>query len=238
MLLSVLALSSLSSAMAATQVVTRTFWPDFCTGTGSGTQVPMTSIRAGCSDMGYADCTTNKFYMNFTAKAVDNCAYKYGDVYNISSSCQAGNITMKCESVDGTTSAEVTLYPGDACNGTGLGLGIFKADTCTYQSGGVYGKSFTNATGSYVASYSAAGCASSTQTNLLSLGVVSTTEGCVKGSLAAGYKSAFWKTLEVAAPTSAPASGNNTNTTAPKSSGVIVTASLASAVVAAAALML
>jgi hypothetical protein len=235
MMLTVLALSALTSTLASTKVVTRSMWTQCSGATQFGSSTVMTSVKNGCSAMGYADCANSVFYNNQTDGAL-SCATKTGDRYNITDTCQSGNVTLKCADIDGTQAADIVLYAGNACNGSSLGLGVVQKDTCAYISENKYVKMWMNATGSFVGVYSAAGCVASSQIYISSF-TVSGLTGCAAGVLASGYQTVKWTILEAA--TSAPTvAGNGTNTTAPGSSGSIMVASLASVVVAAASLML
>jgi hypothetical protein len=241
MMLSVLALSMASSAMAATKVATRTSTTQCdASKVGFGTSSAMSSVLNGCSDMGYLDCTAKTFIFN-TTDGLLSCANKKGASFNVTGECQdftsMTNVTMTCKDIDGTQAASVAMWDGNACNGTSMPLGVFTIGTCTWVTSSNYVKMWTNSTGSFVASYSAAGCGSADQTNIVKLASTAATSGCAVGVLGAGQQSVKWALLET--PTSAPTvAGNNTNTSAPKSSGAIVAASLASVVVAAASMML
>jgi hypothetical protein len=237
MMLTLLALTSISSSLAVTKVATRKLWSQ-CTSTSGGTQFGSSqvapSIKNGCSDLGTLDCAAGKFWSNST-DGLAACQNKLGQLMNTTGTCQAGNYTLTCEDIDGTTAASVTMYTGNDCNGTAQPFGVISAGVCTILTSSNYVKMWTNTTGPFVAVYSAAGCASADQTNIVKLAVTGSS-GCAVGVLTSGYQSVKWAMLEVATPTSAPT--NNTNTTAPKSSGSFVAASLASAVLAAASLML
>jgi hypothetical protein len=235
MMLTVLALSAISSTMASTKVVTRTMYSVCASGDApAGTATVTTAVKNGCSTMGYADCANSYFLANST-DGLNQCADKVGTRYNITGVCQASNLTLACADIDGSKAAEVTAYAGATCNGTATPFGVVTASVCTFLTTGTYIKMWTNTTGSFVATYTAAGCDSSTQNYIVFLSATGTS-GCVAGSIGATFNSVKWGLLEL--PTSAPTSTNGTNTTAPKSSGNLVAASLASAVVAAATLML
>jgi hypothetical protein len=237
MMLTVLALSAASSAMAATKVATRMSYSQ-CTPeqAGFGSTKTMSSVLNGCSELGYLDCTAGTFISNST-DGLMSCANKVGDKYNVSAACQgAYNMSLTCADIDGTKAATVTMWSGNSCNGTATPLGVITATTCTFLTMDVYVKMWTNTTGQFVATYGAAGCGSADQTNIVKLASTGTS-GCSTGVLGVGQESVKWALLEN--PTSAPTvAGNGTNTSAPVSSGAIVAASLASAVVAAATLML
>jgi hypothetical protein len=236
MMLTLLALSTASSAMAATKVAVRTM-AGMCdaAGVAYGTSTPMSGVLNGCSDLGYLDCTAKTFLSNATDGLL-SCANKLGDKYNVTGLCQTNNVTLTCQDIDGSKAASISVYTGNNCNGTAAPLGVFTLSTCTWIATDAYVKFWMNDTGSFVAQYSAKGCGSADQTGIVKF-TGSGLTGCAVGSLAAGQQSVKWTLLEAA--TSAPTvAGNGTNTSAPKSSGAIVAASLASAVVAAAALML
>jgi hypothetical protein len=237
MMITLLAVASLtSSALAATKVVTRTAYTQCDGQTAFGSASVMSSVKNGCSSMGYADCTTSKFYQNST-DGLAGCPDKVGDAFNITGKCQAGNITLACADIDGSTAAEVTLYEGNNCNGTALPIGVITKDVCTLLVSGTWIKMWQNTTGSFVGTYTAAACPSSAQERIVMLSV-SGTSGCVTGVLANGFNTVKWGLLELPATGAPTASGNGTNTTAPSSSSTMVAASLASVVVAAASLML
>jgi len=232
-----LALSSIGAAMASTKVVTRTKRSVCTTAGGSGTSTVMTAIKTGCSDFGFVDCTAGTYTDNSTDGSM-SCPFKTGTTYLTNGTCYYGmNTTYACADIDGTKAADVTLYEGNNCNGSSLALGIFTKDVCTWVSSNNYGKFYSNATGSYVATYSAAECASGAQTGIVALAVTGLT-GCATGSLVSGYQTAKWQVLETPAPTSATSAPTANNTTPTKSSGSMAAASLASAVIAAASLML
>jgi len=238
MMLTVLALSAISSSMAATKVAQRKLWSQ-CTPEGAqfGSALTMSSVKNGCSALGFLDCTAGWFSQNSTDGAMA-CATKAGSKMNTTGTCQVavGNYTLSCVDIDGTQAAEVAMYTGNNCNGTASPFGVLTIGTCTFLTSGVWVKMWTNTTGQFVGKYAAAGCGSDsadTVVKVASTGVA----GCTAASLTAGYLSVGWALLE--APTSAPTvAGNKTNTTAPGSSSTVVMASLASAVVAAATLML
>jgi len=234
---SLLALATISSASALT-VISRTSYSG-CTGTSpTGTGQAMTGVLTGCSDAGYADCSKGYFVENSTDGALQ-CPNKIGTTYNITGICNAGsNIVFSCGTLDATkVAATVTLHSGVSCNGTSLPLGVVTEGVCAMVTASNWIKMWANSTGSFVATFSAAGCDSATQDNAVQLSA-SGLSGCVAQNLAGSYASAYYSVVQTLAPTAAPG-GNNTNTTsAPASSGSVVIASLASAVVAAASLML
>jgi hypothetical protein len=238
-MLTVLAFASIGSTLATTKVVTRKIWSQ-CTTDGAqfGSSQVATSVKNGCSNMGYADCAGGYFLQNSTDGLLA-CANMQGDRLNTTNTCQLGNYTLTCADIDGTKAAEVTLWTGSNCNGTALPFGVVTINTCTYLASSKYVKMWANATGNFVATYSAAECAGASQLDIANVGSSSASSGCAAGVLGSGYATVKWALLEVPSPTAPPTvAGNSTNTTAPGSSSTVVMASLASVVVAAASLMM
>jgi hypothetical protein len=235
----ILALSAVSQAFAATTVATRKSYSQCdAAGVAFGTATVMSSVKNGCSALGYLDCTAKTFTAN-TTEGATSCPTKRGTVYNTTGTCQAvgnTNTTLTCVDVDGTQYAEVGMWTGNACNGTQSPFGVIGMAVCTYLTPGVFVKMWTNSTGSFVGKYATTGCGSDSLDTVVQV-TMTGTSGCTAASLQSGYSSVSWALLE--APTSAPTvAGNKTNTTAPGSSSTVVVASLASAVLAAASLML
>jgi len=226
--------------MAASKVATRKSW-SMCDSTSQvayGTSSNLPAVKEGCSSLGKLECASSSFWSNSTA-GLQGCPAPFaGYKLNVTGKCQPydlTNYTLTCEDIDGTQAADVTLYAGNNCNSTATPLGVFSAGTCYYVTDATWGKMWMNTTGSYVATYSAAGCASQSQSYIVKLAATGTS-GCAVGGLSASSQSVKWALLE--APTSAPtAATNGTNTTAPASSSTVVVASLASVVVAAASMM-
>jgi len=234
---SLFALATISSASALT-VITRSYHSDCVTGSAPiGAGVVMSSILPGCSDAGYADCTAGTFAENSTDGLL-SCPNKKGSTYNITGICTLNGYAFTCGVADASPAASVTLFSGLQCNGSALALGVIDLGVCSLVTPGIYVKMWTNTTGSFVATYTAAGCPSSSEDNHIAVTSFSSSGGCVAASLGTSYNSVKYTVLQTLAPTAAPASNNTNTTSAPVSSGSFVVASLASAVVAAASLML